>query len=94
MKRMKRHRHQWAEKARVFSPPPARLRSAKNIDLDTLERLVFGVTCIELRCECGDVTERQLLGNHLPPRITPAAPIDTAKLAREVQRAIHQERRR
>lgn len=35
------------------------------IDNATFERLAFGVTSIELRCDCGDVTERQLLGDHV-----------------------------
>ena len=90
---MRRHRHQWTEKARVFvSPPPTLSRFRSNND-ESVERALFGVTSIELRCECGDVTERQLLGNHLPPRIAPSTWSDTAKIAREVQRAMHQDRR-
>ena len=91
---MKRHRHQWTEKARVFVSPPATLSRFRSSSDESVERALFGVTSIELRCDCGDVTERQLLGNHLPPRVAPAAPIDTATLAREVQRAMYQERRR
>lgn len=61
---MSRHRHQWSEVGRVFAPP---LHGAE-IERGTIEfyqQLAFGVTSIELRCDCGDVSERQLLGNHV-----------------------------
>ena len=57
------HRHQWIEARRAFTRPS--VRSLKNVSEDTIERMAFGVTSIELRCACGDVKERQLLGNHV-----------------------------
>lgn len=61
---MSRHRHQWTEVGRVFTPP----RRGWELTWPT-EKLVrdftFGVTSIELRCDCGDVSERQLLGDHV-----------------------------
>lgn len=58
------HRHQWTEVRRVFTPPPERSFKARGLWSDTLEALTFGVTSIELRCECGDITERRLIGDH------------------------------
>ena len=60
---MSRHRHQWTEVGRVFSPSVGGTYTW--IDNATFERLAFGVTSIELRCDCGDVSERQLLGDHV-----------------------------
>lgn len=62
---MSRHRHhQWTEAGRVFTParPGVKIRFGTE---DLIERLAFGVTSIELRCDCGDVAERQLLGDHV-----------------------------
>lgn len=61
---MSRHRHQWTEAGRVFAPP----QHGAEITGGTIEfakQLAFGVTSIELRCECGDVAERRLLGDHV-----------------------------
>jgi hypothetical protein len=56
------HRHQWIEVNRVFAR--SRLTEVEGIGALAFERLAFGVTSIELRCDCGDVRERQLLGDH------------------------------
>lgn len=56
------HRHRWTEANRVFVRP--RAAEVEHIDRLSFERLAFGVTSIELHCECGNVRERQLLGDH------------------------------
>lgn len=61
---MSRHHHRWAEVGRVFVPPTYGAK-VKGVADEMIEQMCFGVTSIELRCECGDVGERRLLGNHL-----------------------------
>lgn len=93
---MKRHRHQWTETARVFVPPSQRQVRYKGSNEETLDRVLFGVTSIEMRCDCGDVAERHLLGDHTPVRSSTQPPktVDVTKLAAEVRRAMHEDRRR
>jgi len=58
-----RCRHVWAEVKRYFVPPPRDLTKATG-PRDSLDRLSFGFTVVELRCKaCGDVSSRQLLGD-------------------------------
>lgn len=71
---MSRHRHRWVEVGRVFAP--SRTARAKGYDIEVLEALAFGVTSIELRCECGDVTERRLIGDHTPAPASPTTAME------------------
>lgn len=61
----KRHEHQWVEIVRIYVPPIQNITNFKSSDPDQLDRILFGVTSIELRCPyCGDISERQLIGDH------------------------------
>jgi hypothetical protein len=59
------HRHQWVEVNRIFTKSRAKNFSGTGEEaLDLWREAAFGITSIELRCECGEVTERRLLGDH------------------------------
>lgn len=59
---LNRHRHEFREVSRVFCPP----RSEDNVSgaRDVIREAMFGVTSIEMRCECGKIQQETLLGDH------------------------------
>lgn len=60
-----RHDHQWREVRRVYLSPALHLKTFRSEDSKQVDRVLLGVTSVELRCGfCGDVMERQLLGDH------------------------------
>ena len=57
-------KHRYVEDGRAYTPPASQLQSAENVPRDTMERILFGITVIVLRCEnCGDVETRTGLGD-------------------------------
>jgi hypothetical protein len=44
------HRHRWSEVGRAYTPTPVRGRTELNGPSESVERMTFGVTNIELRC--------------------------------------------
>jgi len=61
---VRRCQHSWIEARRAFTP--SRLTGefeAEQLKPEDFERLIFGVTTVELRCvNCGDVKGVTLLG--------------------------------
>lgn len=59
------HRHKWGEVGRVFCRPRASALELSYADDVTMLRYVAGFTVIEEACECGQVREAMLTGNHV-----------------------------
>ena len=58
-----RHEHQWVEMRRTFTGDGS-VKSITGADPETIERLLFGVTSVEMMCsECGDRKSYELLGD-------------------------------
>lgn len=49
-----RHRHCWRETARTYTAPPAHLRGEGFCGLQMVQQVMFGLTNVEYRCDCGD----------------------------------------
>lgn len=50
------HTHSWKEEARWYTPPNRGPFEASRISEETIEKIMFGVTSVELRCSvCGDL---------------------------------------
>jgi hypothetical protein len=59
-----RCKHQWEEVGRRATPRLTKFNS-EGVYPSDIERLAFGITVIELRCEhCGDIRSRELKGDH------------------------------
>lgn len=59
------HSHSWREESRHWTPP-AGLTSIKSGTPDAVERLVWGLTIICLRCvTCGDLKSVELKGHQI-----------------------------
>lgn len=57
------HRHQWREHGRHHTPPHLNMQKADG-PAHTIERLIWGVTVILLKCDtCGDQKVVEMLGN-------------------------------
>ena len=55
------HSHRWEESERFYAPPRHPI-NVKNIDVELMNRLVFGVTTIIYKCHCGDIRTEEILG--------------------------------
>lgn len=54
----------WRELGRHYTPPPSGRITAETATAVTLERIVFGLTVVELECErCHDIRGVELLGD-------------------------------
>ena len=60
------HRHNWREQERHFTGTTAITR-VTNLDAEQIERLLFGVTTILLRCDCGAFSREEILGDARHP---------------------------
>lgn len=60
------HTHDYKETHRRFVQSEFRdARALKGCDKETIERLLFGITVVELKCQsCGNILSRELKGNH------------------------------
>ena len=62
------HRHKWEEISRHYTPG-VKLSNINNLNDDTadvLERIIFGFTVIELKCnECGELNHVIVIGDAL-----------------------------
>lgn len=66
------HRHYWAEDHRVFASTTTTELSVKGTSDETVQRLMFGVTTIMLKCStCGELKTVEVLGDaRLPAKET------------------------
>lgn len=48
------HRHRWERVGRVHTAPARQLTKVDNSTESMVLKLVFGITNITLRCQCGD----------------------------------------
>ena len=63
------HRCHWEEIERVHAPPSTRAVEVQQISIGQLDRFVFGVTTIILRCsKCGKLKMFTVLGDGCKPR--------------------------
>lgn len=58
------HVHSWEEVNRIYCPP-MRFSEIEGCTSQMFERIVCGITSVELRCRsCDDLSNRTLVGNH------------------------------
>ena len=61
---MKRHIHSLEEVARHFARPAVGITKLTGTSDELTQKLLFGVTTIELRCsECGDIKTTEIAGD-------------------------------
>lgn len=61
---MKRHVHHLEEVARHFTPPLTNVKRLAGVGDELIQKTLFGITTIELRCrDCGDVKRTELIGD-------------------------------
>lgn len=56
------HRHQWRETQRVFTGPSGCTKIAEATQ-ETAERLIWGITTILHRCDCGATRQDEIKGD-------------------------------
>ena len=58
------HIHQWKEVARVYIPSSQTRMEATGVTTELVQKLRGNITSVELACDCGDVKELILCGDH------------------------------